>query len=133
MPIAPVACIVLLSAGLLAGQASPVSDPLEFYKGYLVVLAKAKTLDELLPYYGKDLAASLGKMPKEMQGNYLKMNARVLTDLQVTRQSGDANRAQFEMTAKTADGSATSGTAVLVREGGGWKVDNEAWIGPPPP
>ena len=102
-------------------------DPLEFYKGYLAVLAKATSLDELLPYYTKDLADGLRKMPKEMQGNYLKMNVRALSDLEVTKQTVTATRADFQMAAKTPKGTETTGSATLVKERGAWKVDNEAW------
>lgn len=103
------------------------SDPLEFYREYQAVLAKAKSLDPLLPYYTKEVSTGLGKMPKEMQANYLKMNARTLTDLKVTKQTIDANRAVFEMSARTHDGPA-SGKVTLVKEGGAWKVDDDAWV-----
>ena len=112
-------------------QAQP-SDPLEFYKGYLAVLAKAKSLDELAPYYTRELGDGLRKMPKEMQANYLKMNAHALTDLKVTKQRVESSKAVFEMTAKTADGRETTGSATLVKEGGAWKVEDESWATPLP-
>ena len=108
------------------------SDPLEFYKGYLAVLAKAKSLDELLPYYTHELADGLRKMPAEMQANYIKMNVRALTDLKVTKQQVDSSKAVFEMSAKTADGRETTGSATLVKEGGAWKVEDEGWATPLP-
>jgi len=108
------------------------SDPLEFYKGYLAVLAKAKSLDELLPYYTHELSDGLRKMPAEMQANYIKMNARALTDLKVTNQQVDSSKAVFEMSAKTADGRETTGSATLVKEGGAWKVEDESWAAPLP-
>lgn len=110
----------------LAASAAP-SDPLEFYREFQSVLAKAKSLDPLLPYYTKELSTGLAKMPKEMQANYLRMNARKLTDLKVTKQAVDANRAVFEMTAMTEDGRPTSGKVTLVKERGAWKVDDDAW------
>jgi hypothetical protein len=109
---------------------APSTDPLATYKQYLSVLAKAKTLDELFPYYAKQLVDGLGKMPADMKANYLKMNARTLTDLKVTKQTVTADKAELEMTAKTATGVTTTGTATLVKEGGGWKVDDEAWATP---
>jgi Domain of unknown function (DUF4878) len=114
------------SLASFAARAAP-SDPLEFYREYQTVLAKAKSLDPLLPYYTKELGTGLAKMPKEMQANYLKMNARKLTDLKVTRQTVDASKAVFEMTAKTEDGRPTSGQVTLVKERGAWKVDDDAW------
>lgn len=114
------------SLASFAACAAP-GDPLEFYREFQAVLAKAKTLDPLLPYYTKELSTGLAKMPKEMQANYLKMNARKLTDLKVTRQAVDANKAVLEMTAKTEDGRPTIGKVTLVKERGAWKVDDDAW------
>ena len=99
MPFSPCS----LPAGKSETQ-TKASDPLQFYKGYLAVLAKAKSLDELLPYYTRELGEGLRKMPAEMQANYIRMNARALTDLKVTKQQVDSSKAVFEMSAKTADG-----------------------------
>ena len=122
---------LLATAGKFEAQ-TKASDPLEFYKGYLAVLAKVKSLDELVPYYTRELGDGLRKMPEEMRANYLKMNARALTDLKVTKQQIDSSKAVFEMSAKTADGRETTGSATLVKEGGAWKVGDEAWAEPLP-
>jgi hypothetical protein len=120
-----------LATGAMGVQTqAPAADPLAAYQQYLTVLAKAKTLNELLPHYSKELAGGLGKMPADMQANYLKMNARTLTDLKVTKQTITADKAEFEMTAKTPTGVATTGAATLVKEGGAWKVDDESWATP---
>ena len=57
------------------------------------VLAKAESLEQLLPYYTRELADGLATMPKEMQGNYLKMDRRVLTDIKVTKEAVTATKA----------------------------------------
>ena len=114
---------------VLQAQTGP-ADPLAAYKQYLTVLAKAKTLDELLPYYAKELADGLRKMPADMKANYLKMNARTLADVTVTNQNVTADKADFQMTAKTPAGVTTSGSATLVKEGSAWKVDDESWATP---
>jgi hypothetical protein len=126
--IAVALCVATLGTSLPAQ--APASDPLVTYKQYLAVLAKAKSLDELLPYYAKELSEGLKKMPADMRANYLKMNARTLTDLKVTKQTVTADKAEFEMTAKTATGAVTTGSATLVKEGGAWKIDDEAWATP---
>ena len=115
-----------------AGQASP-TDPLQFYKGYLGVLAKATSLRELLPFYTKELASGLAKMPAEMQANYLKMRVRALTNLKVVKQDVKADKATYVLEATQADGQPTNGTASLVKEGGAWKVEDEAWAANLPP
>jgi hypothetical protein len=106
------------------------SGPMDTYKAYLQVLAKAETLDQLLPYYTKGLADGLSKMPKEMQGNYLQMNRRVLKDVKVTRETVTASRAEYDLTAVTGDGKHIAGKAILVKEGGSWKIDEDAWALP---
>ncbi len=122
------AIVLAASIGLIGAAHDQTKDPFEFYKQYLAVLAKADSLQALLPYYTKELSDGLSKMPKEMQANYLKMNRRTLTDVKVTKQHVDGGKARFEMTAKAADGQQTSGSATLVQEGGAWKVDDEAWV-----
>jgi hypothetical protein len=119
--------IATLTLVLAAIPQAPAKGPLETYKAYLEVLAKADSLDQLLPHYTKELAGQLAKMPKEMQGNYLKMNKRVLKDLKVTKETVTATKAEYELTATTADGKPTTGSATLVKEGGAWKIHDEAW------
>jgi hypothetical protein len=122
--------ICLLSVGLtVAGAAHAQSgDPFDVYRQYLRALEKADSLEPLLPYYTKELSSRLSTMPQEMQGNYVKMNRRVLTDLKVVKQEVGPAKARFEMTAKGPDGHETTGSAVLVKEDGAWKIDDSAWI-----
>ena len=132
MRILTLALLALIATAGKSETQTNASDPLQFYKGYLAVLAKAKSLDELLPYYTRELADGLRKMPAEMQTNYIKMNAHALTDLKVTKQQVDSSKAVFEMSAKTADGRETTGSATLVKEGGAWKIEDESWAAPLP-
>lgn len=122
---------LLVSLGKFEAQTKP-SDPLEFYKSYLAVLAKAKSLDELLPYYTHELAEGLSKMPADMKANYVRMNARTLQDVKVTKQHVESAKAVFEMTAKEADGRETTGSATMVKEADAWKVGDESWAAPAP-
>ena len=89
MRILALALLALIATAGKSETQTNASDPLQFYKGYLAVLAKAKSLDELLPYYTRELADGLRKMPAEMQANYIKMNAHALTDLIVTKRQVD--------------------------------------------
>ena len=127
-----VSALATIAAAPLAAAQAKATDPLDAYKEYLAVLAKATTLDSLLPYYTKELSDGLRKMPKDMQANYLKMNKQAVTGLKVTKQDVTATKASFELTAKDTSGQDLKGTAALVKEGGAWKVDDFAWIGPPP-
>jgi hypothetical protein len=126
------AVVTLVVALAVPAGAVQQTDPFEYYKEYLGVLAKATSIEPLLPYYTKEMSDGLRKMPKDMQANYVKMNKRIVTDVKVTKQSVDAKKAYFELTAKTSDGQPATGSATLVKEGGAWKVDDFTWVGPPP-
>ncbi len=51
-----------------------------------------------------------------------------MTDGIVTKQPIDSSKAIFEMSARTA----TTGSAILVKEAGAWKVEDEIWAVPLP-
>jgi hypothetical protein len=121
----------LITASGSAAQPNAV-DPLSAYKEYLAVLAKATTLEPLIPYYTKELGDGLRKMPKDMQANYLKANKRVISDFKVTKQQIGADKASFQLSGKDSAGQDLTGTADLVKEGSVWKVDDWTWVGPPP-
>jgi hypothetical protein len=125
---ARLAAMLVLLLGLVGVAHGQPNGAFELYQKYLAALAKADSLQPLLPYYTKELSSGLSKMPKDMQANYIKMNRRTLSDVKVTKQQVDAKKAYFEMTAKAADGQQTSGSATLVKEGGAWKIDDEAWV-----
>ena len=122
-----VSVALLLAATLAIPSAQQkAAGPMDAYKAYLAVLANAKSLDELIPHYTKELGGLLGKMPKDQQANYLKMNKRTLKDLKVTSETVDDNKAVYMMTA-TDNGRPASGKVTLVKEGGAWKIDDDAW------
>lgn len=130
---------IVAALGLLALAATSVvtdqaQEPFAVYKTYLDTFAKSDTLDPLLKFYTKELASGLARMPKDQQANYMKMQAgkQKLSEIKVTKQNVDASKAVFEMTARTADGRTISGSATLTKEGNDWKVDDEAWVLPPP-
>lgn len=129
--------LLVLTLALLPVTATAVPQknaaaPLDAYKAYLAVLAEATSLDPLIPHYTSELGGLLKKMPKDQQANYLKMNKRVLKDLKVTKETITADRAEFDMTA-TIGGKQASGRAILKKEGGVWKIDEDAWAMPMTP
>ena len=126
----PLMLVAMLPAA--AAQKSPAA-PLDAYKAYLAVLATATSLDQLVPLYTNELGGLLKKMPKDQQANYLKMNKRVLKDLKVTKESITDARAEFDFTATTSDGKPASGRAILLKEGGVWKIEEDAWAMPMEP
>ena len=74
----------------------------------------------------------LQSAPKAEVDKMLKMSIAKdkLTDITVVSQKVDATKAVLELTAKTGDGRATSGKVTMVKEGGAWKMDEDAWATP---
>ena len=124
-----VACGALLAVTLAATQ---TQGPLDAYKAYLDAASKATTPEALFPFISKEYKSILQNAPKTEVEKMLKMSIAKdkLTDIVVTNQKVDATKAVLELTAKTGDGRATSGKVTMVKEGGAWKMDEDAWATP---
>ena len=74
----------------------------------------------------------LQNAPKTEVEKMLKMGIakEKLTDITVVSQKVDATKAVLEPTAKTGDGRATSAKVTMVKEGGAWRTDEDAWATP---
>jgi hypothetical protein len=124
---------LMLVAGMTATPAAAQGlTPLDAYKAYLEAASKATTPDALFPYISQEYKSLLQKAPKAEIDKMLKMSIakQKLTDIAVTNQQVDANKAVLELKAKTGDGRPTTGKAMLVKEGGAWKLDEDAWATP---
>ena len=121
-----------LACVALARPVAQTPGPLEAYKAYLDAASKATTPDALFPFISKEYKSMLQNAPKAEVEKMLKMSIAKdkLTDIVVTSQKVDATKAVFELTAKTGDGRATSGKVTMVKEGGAWKTDEDAWATP---
>jgi hypothetical protein len=124
------AAVFVLALGL-AGQAR-AAEPLDAYKAYLAAASKATAPDALFPFISSEYKAMLQQAPKEEVAKMLKMGIakQGLSDLKVTSQKIEGNKATLELTGKLADGRASSGKATLVKEGGDWKLDEDGWATP---
>jgi len=124
------AAAFVLALGL-AGQARG-AEPLDAYKAYLAAASKATAPDALFPFISSEYKSMLQQAPKEEVAKMLKMGIakQGLSDLKVTSQKVEGNKAILELTGKLADGRASSGKVTLVKEGGDWKLDEDAWATP---
>jgi hypothetical protein len=127
----------LLALALVIGAAAiPASaqtrTPLDAYKAYLEAASKATTPDALFPFISQEYKTLLQKAPKAEVEKMLKMSIakEKLQDITVTRQQVGASKAVLELKAKTGDGRPTTGKATMVKEGGAWKLDEDAWATP---
>ena len=127
----------LLALALLVCMTVPPAaaqgrTPLDAYKAYLEAASKATAPDALYPFISQEYKTLLQKAPKAEVDKMLKMSIakQKLTDLAVTKQQADASKAVLELKAKTGDGRPTTGKATMVKEGGAWKLDEDAWATP---
>ncbi|HKV99008.1 MAG TPA: hypothetical protein VJN96_04250 [Vicinamibacterales bacterium] len=127
--------IVVFCLGISASvtrMSAQAGTPLDAYKAYLDAAAKATTPEALFPFISKEYQSMLKNAPKGEVEKMLKMSIAKdkLTDIKVVSQKVDASKAVLELTAKTGDGRATSGKVTMVKEGGAWKTDEDAWATP---
>jgi hypothetical protein len=122
---------VVLTLAAAAGQAR-AAEPLDAYKAYLAAASKATAPDALFPFVSSEYKSMLQQAPKEEVAKMLKMSIakQGLSDLKVTSQKVEGNKAILELTGKLADGRSSSGKATMVKEGGDWKLDEDAWATP---
>jgi len=106
--------------------------PLDAYKAYLDAASKATTPDALFPFISQEYKTLLQKAPKAEVEKMLKMSIakEKLQDIAVTSQQVGASKAVLELKAKTGDGRPTTGKVTMVKEGGAWKLDEDAWATP---
>jgi len=106
---------------------------MDAYKTYLDAASKATSRDALFPFISKEYKSLLQKAPKAEVDKMIKMGIakEKLADIAVKSQQLTASKAVLELTAKTGDGRPATGKVTMVKEGGTWKLDEDAWATPP--
>ena len=124
--------LTLVTCAPATPAAAQGRTPLDAYKAYLEAASKATTPDALFPFISQEFKTLLQKAPKVEVEKMLKMSIakEKLQDIAVTRQQVGASKAVLELKAKTGDGRSTTGKASMVKEGGAWKLDEDAWATP---
>ena len=124
--------IAILVVTLGAAGRARSAEPLDAYKAYLAAASKATAPDALFPFISSEYKSMLQQAPKEEVAKMLKMSIakQGLSDLKITSQKIDGNKAILELTGKLADGRSSSGKATMVKEGGDWKLDEDGWATP---
>jgi hypothetical protein len=118
--------LVIASSSQLTAQGK---TPTQTYLEYHAAVAKAKTLDEVLPYLSKMYRAMLESRPKEDRPKWLTnlKDGADVKDLKMTKEAIDGDKCTLEATGISAHGNALHGKIILVREGGAWKLDSSSW------
>ena len=128
--VASLLTLVMVPA-LLAQAPKPGQTATEFYRAYRVTLAKAASIEDLLPLLSKDTRARVEKTPaaeRPMMFNMVKEMALDMGDVTVLKETaaGDGVELQLEATSKMMNGK-QAGKVQIIKEDGAWKVGRESW------
>ncbi len=124
--------VFAVQSAVALAQPAP-KTPSEAYLGYRAALVKAKSLNDLRPWFSVDGVAKLESMPAEQRGMMLEMiqdMSSAITNVKVVGEDvkGDTATLRVEGT-DTGDKSVQKATVDVVREGGAWKFVKESWGG----
>lgn len=131
------ACTALLVAlfialPALAQPAASYKSGGDFYLAYRAAFAKAKTIDELLPWMAKSRLGQINKTPAAERAEMFGM-IKMMDDHQsvkVVKETPSANGAELQVEAISGESKKkATGVITLVKEGGAWKLDQESWKG----
>jgi hypothetical protein len=115
---------LLLVAALPASAQTP-GEGTKFFMEYRAAFAKAKAIEDLVPYLSKARAEKVQQTPNEDRAKMFGlMKAMDVTDLKIVKESTSPTGYVLEVTGKNG---ASKGTVNIVREGGKLKLDRESW------
>jgi hypothetical protein len=127
----PALSLALLGAPACGGSTPPATEtsaarrPSDAYADYIAAISNASTLREVLPLVSaaarKRLATDLETLKAKAPAGRLKI---IDEQLQGERATVTVSATLQDQTGKERP---ATGTVVLVREDGGWKVDQESW------
>jgi hypothetical protein len=117
----------LALGGLAAAQ--PAGEGTKFYAEYRAALAKAKAIEDVLPYLSKSRTEMVEKTPKEDRVKMFGlMKAMDVKDVKVLKESKTDTGYVLEATGQGGMGPGEAkGTINLVREGSKLKLEKESW------
>jgi hypothetical protein len=102
----------------------------QFYMDYQAAFAKAKTIDEILPFMSKERVAEVKAVPageRAKMFEFVKMMAGEHKNVKVTKETKTATGYTLDVTATTSDKTPATGTIDIVTEGGAMKIAKESW------
>lgn len=122
--------LLVFPAAFVVAQPAP-KTPTEAYLGYRAALLKAKSLNDLKPWFSKGGVAQLDSMPAEQRGMMLEMvqeMSKAITNVKVVGETVTGEKAELRVEGTdTGDKSTKRATVEIVREGGVWKFVKENW------
>jgi hypothetical protein len=102
----------------------------QFYMDYQAAFAKAKTIDEIMPFMAKARVDEMKATPAGERGKmfeFIKMMAAEHKNVKVTKETKTPTGYTLDVTATTSDKKTATGTVDIVNEGGAMKISKESW------
>ena len=120
-------CLVVASAAAVAQKTDQTAT--QFYMAYRAAFAKAKTIEELLPYMSKGTRAQIEKTPAAERPKMFEMvkMMNTYTDVKVVKEAKTADGVTLSAEAIDSDKSKATATIQILREDGAWKLGKESW------
>jgi hypothetical protein len=122
-----ISALMLLALPVAAQKAA--QTPTQFYMEYRDAWVKAKSIDPLIPYLGKDSRAEIEATPKDkrqMMFEMMKMMGN-MSNVKVAKESKQGDGYLLDLTATSPDKKPMKGTAEIIMEGGAMKLKKESW------
>ena len=123
--------VVFVTAAMVtATAAQPATQTAsEFYMTYRTTFAKAKTIDDVIPFMSKEVRAKVESTPaaeRPKMFEFIKEMASSMTNVKVMKET--KTDTGVTLTVEGMEGKdKMTGQVQIVREDGAWKVGRESW------
>jgi hypothetical protein len=121
---------MMIGSAVMAAQTAPAQKTgTEFYAEYQAALAKAKKIDDLLPFMGPAQRKMVDATPvAERPKTFEMMKMMSVTNVKITKEERTSTGATLTAEGLSPmDKTKMTGKITLVREGGAWKIGEESW------
>jgi len=135
----PALVALLLATVVSVGTAAPQSTAsapapknetaTEFYQRFRAVVDKAKSIDEVKPFWSTELISQFNTMPPAEQATTLDRVKQIeshFTGLKVVKETSTGSGAHIALEAFD-EKTPMIGTVDLVKEQGAWKIESAEW------
>ena len=121
--------VLAAAVALTALPASAQKTATQFYMEYQAAFAKAKTIDEILPFMAKERVDQVKQTPAadraKMFGMIKMMND--YTNVKVVKETKTPTGFTLDVTATNSEKKPAKATVNIVNEGGALKIEKESW------
>ena len=117
--------LTVLAAGAWTQTAPPKAQTAtQFYLAYRAAFDKATKIEDLFPYVSADMRKKVEATPAadRPQGFEMMKMFAAMTNIKVTKEEITPTGAKLTATGVNADKKTVTGTIILVKEGGAWKL-----------